>query len=211
MHELADCFYILLKGEVHLTYPEKEVLEIDITSLEQNDANSTQNLKDSTFYPTAVPPLVRNLSVSPPLHEELQQKQKRLTRHESLIVADAVDVEPPPVKKMFEERIVQMVNRGESFGDLGNSSRRGTNAVAKEVCQLLLIKKQHFGTLSTAQVKSESKAKFELLSSLPLFQLLYRHSLESLIYLMEEVKLSFNSTVYAEHDPVKFVYVVFRG
>jgi hypothetical protein len=66
-----------------------------------------------------------------------------------------MQVQAPPAKKaLFEERIVQVVGRRESFGDLGEGQRRGTNAVAKEACQLLLVKKQHYGTLSSAHVKS---------------------------------------------------------
>jgi hypothetical protein len=65
VHDVADCFYVLLQGEVHLTYPEKEVLELDINSLQDNDANSATHLKESTFYPTAVPALVKNHSFNP--------------------------------------------------------------------------------------------------------------------------------------------------
>lgn len=87
VHDVADNFYILLQGEVHLTFPEKEVLEVEVSSLEQNDANSTKNLKESAFYPTAVPILIKNQSVSPFQAEEERSKPKRLTRHESLLTA----------------------------------------------------------------------------------------------------------------------------
>ena len=86
VHDLADNFYILLQGEVHLTFPEKEVLEVDVSSLEQNDANSTKNFKESTFYPTAVP-LLKNQSLSPLQNQDERSIPKRLTRHESLLTA----------------------------------------------------------------------------------------------------------------------------
>jgi hypothetical protein len=48
-----------------------------------------------------------------------------------------------------------MIAKGESFGDsLGDSTRRRTNAVAKEESQLLIIKKQHFATIAKANSKS---------------------------------------------------------
>lgn len=69
-------------------------------------------------------------------------------------------MQAPALREIFSERIVQMVGRGESFGDVSGSNRRATNAIAKEECYLLLIKKQHFGALASAQVKSESRAKY---------------------------------------------------
>jgi hypothetical protein len=95
VHDVTDNFYILLQGEVHLTFPEKEVLEVEVSSLEQNDANSTKNLKESAFYPTAIPVMIKNHSVSPLHIEEERTKPKRLTRHESLITAEMIHVQPP--------------------------------------------------------------------------------------------------------------------
>jgi CRP-like cAMP-binding protein len=45
----------------------------------------------------------------------------------------------------------------------------------------------------------------------PLFKLLYRYALESLIYLMEEQRLAYNNVLYSEDDPARYVYVIFRG
>jgi hypothetical protein len=94
---------------------------------------------------------------------------------------------------------------------MGESNRRGTNSLAKEVCHLLIIKKQNFGTLSNAHTKSENKTKYELLSSLPLFKLLYRYTLESIIYLLEEVKVGYNNIVYNENDLIKYIYIIYKG
>lgn len=82
VHDVSDCFYVLIDGEVHLTYPEKEVLEVEEESMKENEANSMRNLKESTFYPTAVPNLVKNMSISPNKpHMEETKAPKRLTRH----------------------------------------------------------------------------------------------------------------------------------
>jgi CRP-like cAMP-binding protein len=48
-----------------------------------------------------------------------------------------------------------MIAKGESFGDsLGDSTRRRTNAIAKEDSQLLVIKKQYFAIIANANSKS---------------------------------------------------------
>ena len=86
-------------------------------------------------------------------------------------------VSPPKPKIEVQERIVRVVERGESFGDLGEFYKRGTNAQAKESIHLLVVKKQYLDFLAKVHLKSNGKIKYEFLSSLPFFSLFYRYSL----------------------------------
>jgi CRP-like cAMP-binding protein len=56
--------------------------------------------------------------------------------------------------------VVRVVGEGESFGDLGSAGRRGTNAVARDRCQLLVVRRQYYSEIAKAQLKSDSKLKF---------------------------------------------------
>lgn len=78
---------------------------------------------------------------------------------------------------MLQDRIVRTVNCGECFGDLGDSSRRVTNAISKDITHLLVIKKHNYGIISHAQLKSGNKIKYEFLAALPIFKSLNRYTL----------------------------------
>jgi CRP-like cAMP-binding protein len=64
------------------------------------------------------------------------------------------------MRVQIEERIVRIVYKGESFGDLSDFAKRGTNAIAKEVSHLLIIRKQYMDFISKVQVKSDIKLKY---------------------------------------------------
>ena len=108
-------------------------------------------------------------------------------------------------------RIIRLVSQGESFGDLGELNKRGTNAQAKEICHLLMIRKQYYSNISKVQLKSVGKKRYEFLSSIFLFKLLYRYSLESIIYSLEEKQMAYNQILYREADHLDYVYIVESG
>lgn len=123
--------------------------------------------------------------------------KKKLSKKPSMIHDVFITPITPPASRMeIELRIVRIVYKGESFGDLGDLSRRGTNATAKEVSHLMVIRKQNWDYLSKVQVKSDSKSKYEFLASLPFFKLLYRYSLEAITYFIEEKKLGYNHVLF---------------
>lgn len=72
----------------------------------------------------------------------------------------------------FEDKIVKVIEKGGSFGDMmeGTDNVRSTNAVATEECDALRLNKKTYQVLLNAQLKTENYSRYHFLSELPIFR-----------------------------------------
>lgn len=181
INDPAECFYIILTGEVHLTAPE-ETNEQE----EDEDPQESDDLFPSQIYVpsvSSIPSLGKRTSQASPVPKKTPEvvaidelrstanpTNRRLKRMftvaeppSPVIVMPPPPPPPVPVPKkelVMADQIVKIMGTGECFGEVGDALRRGTNAVAAETTHLLMVRRIHYDTISRAQLKSVNRTRY---------------------------------------------------
>ena len=76
---------------------------------------------------------------------------------------------------------------------------------------LLKIDAEVYEPIVTILYFIEQKNTYDFFSSIPLFEKMYRYSLDVLVSSMKEVSFGFNEVVYEESKSIEHIYLVKEG
>ena len=108
---------------------------------------------------------------------------------------------------------IKTLSKGRSFGELALQRRctRTANVKTETDCEFAYITKEGFKESIMTIAEELEQSRINFLKALPIFSDFSRARVQHLLWEMARVKYTHTEVVFAEGEPVKYIFIVTKG